>query len=135
MLVLRRGQHGPIMAGPSYGALIDVSLCGAGLAVEQIRIDNCHLFYSPQDNSAQILHLEVSLSLEEGGEVLSIPVRPVRFDRFLDEEAVAKPFHVGVEFLPGPGDEHVCRLYELVAEQNRRKGWWRRLLDMILSVD
>jgi len=130
-LALRRGRQGPLVAGPSPGEILDVSSYGAGLLVEQIRVDNCHLFYSPQDNPAYILHLEFVPAPDE--EPLSIPVRPVRFDRFLEDEAAAcKPFQIGVEFMLESNDEKVRLLYKLVAEQSGVKGWWRKIVESIL---
>ena len=132
--MLRRGVRGAVVSGPSNGVLLDVSLYGAGLYVEQIRIDSFHFFYAPQDNPAHVLHLEVQPSAEEEWEPLSIPVRPVRLDRFLDDEFAAKPFHLGVEFMLDPTDEQVRALHRLVVERSRRKGWWRKLFDSLLVV-
>ncbi|MFC1513329.1 PilZ domain-containing protein [Thermodesulfobacteriota bacterium] len=130
-LVLRRGLQGELVAGPSHGVIIDISSYGAGVSVEQIRVDSSHLFYSPQDNPSYVLHLEVELPPEDerGLETISIPVRPVRFDR------VPKPFHIGVEFLLDATDEQLRLLVRLVDENNRGKGgWWQKVIDAFRAV-
>ncbi|MDH4321058.1 MAG: PilZ domain-containing protein [Desulfobulbaceae bacterium] len=136
-LVLRRGRLGEMVATPSPGEIIDISPYGAGLSVEQIRVDSAHLFYSPQDNPLFVLHVEVELPAgdEDGtGRLVSIPVRPIRFDRILDEDNDPKLFHVGVEFLLDPTDDDVRLLYRLVEEQNKGKGWLQGVIDSFRST-
>ena len=133
MLVIRRGYQGEIIAGPAPGDIFDISLYGAGLSIEQIRVGSCHFFYSPQDNPSNVLHLQVETSSEDesGQTMISIPVRPVRFDRVLVEENALKPFYVGVEFLLGPEDEQVQLLFRLFDEKNKGKGWWQKVMNSI----
>lgn len=131
-LVLRHGRLGHVIAGPAAGEVLDVSLYGAGLLLEQIRVENCHLFYSPQDNPSCVLHVEFVAA--PNGETLSLPVRPVRFDRVLEEDASAKPFHLGVEFLLKPTEKAVRLLFSQVAEQAGGKGWWRKLVELFLPA-
>lgn len=131
-LVLRRGRQGEIVAKPSPGEIIDISRYGIGLAVEQIRVESAHLFYSPQDNPLYVLHVEVELPAVDAdgeGRLVSMPVRPIRFDRVLDEDNDPKLFHVGVEFLLDPTDDDVRLLCRLVEEQNKGKGWLQGVID------
>ena len=136
-LVLRHGQQGEIVAGASTpGGILDLSLCGAGLSIDQIRVGSHHLFYSPQDNPAYVLHLQVEPPPEDetGLATISIPVRPIRFDRVLGEENDPKPFYVGVEFLLEPDDEQVQLLFRLLDEKNKGKGWWQSVIDSIRTA-
>lgn len=135
-LVLRRGCHGEIIAGPSPAEILDVSLLGAGLSINQIRVETYHFFYSPQDNPAYVLHIQVEPPPEDetGLATLSIPVRPIRFDRVLGEENGPKPFYIGVEFLQGSDDEQVQLLNRLLDEKNKGSGWWQTVIDSILSA-
>lgn len=135
-LVLRQGRHGEPVADPTPGEILDISLHGAGVCVEQIRVGSAHLFYSPQDNPSHVLHLEVAPpSGEEGAfEPVSIPVRPIRFDRVLGEDSDPKPFHIGVEFLSDAAtDKQIHLLVRLVGENHRGKGWWRTVIDSICA--
>jgi len=136
-LVLRHGCQGEIIAGPSPGEILDVSVCGAGLSIEQIRVESYHLFYTPQDKPGYVLHLQVEPPPEDesGIETISIPVRPMRFDRVLGDENEHKPFYVGVEFLLEPDDEQVQLLVRLLDEKNKGKGWWQSAVDSIFSSD
>ena len=135
-LVLRQGRHGEGIAEPSPGKILDISLYGAGVCVEQIRAGSAHLFYSPQDNPSHVLHLEVEPppDEEDAFEPISIPVRPIRFDRVLGEENDPKPFHIGVEFLVDAADEQICLLVRLIGEKHRGKGWWRTVIDSICAT-
>ena len=130
-LVMRRGRNGDVVSVPSAGRIIDVSLTGAGLSVDQIRVDRVHLFYTPQDNPSYVLHLEVGMPPEDksGLGFISIPVKPIRFDRIFEEDGAPKPFHVGVEFLVGSTDEQVCALFNLVGNKAEcKKGrWWKKV--------
>lgn len=135
-LVLRQGRHGDSVAEPSPGEIIDISLYGAGVCVDQIRVGSAHLFYSPQDNPSHVLHLEVEPPPDEDGafEPISIPVRPVRFDRVLEDENAPKPFHIGVEFLSDASDKDVRLLVRLVGQKQRGKGWWRTVIDSLCAT-
>jgi hypothetical protein len=122
---LRDGLNGPLLAGPAPARLHDISSYGASLIVPQIRFGNYHLFYSSRDHHpTQVLFVEVST---EGDEPLSIPVRPIGFDRVLCDEAM--PFQIGVEFMPETG-QHIAMLKKMAAQSKRqqRKSWWKNLL-------
>ncbi len=136
-LVLRRGRQGEIVVASSPGEILDISLYGAGLAVEQIRVESSHFFYSPQDNPSYVLHLQVQLPSEDESDLesISIPVRPVRFDRIIGEGNEPKPFHLGVEFLADSTDEQVSCLFRLVGDKNKGKGWWRTVVDSFFATD
>jgi hypothetical protein len=121
---LRDGRNGPVLAGPAPARLHDISSYGASLIVPQIRFGNYHLFYSSRDHHpTHILVVEVST---EGDETLSIPVRPIGFDRVLCDETM--PFQIGVEFMPETG-QHIAMLKKMATQEKRqRKSWWQNLL-------
>ncbi|MEJ2031608.1 MAG: hypothetical protein P8Y63_00875 [Deltaproteobacteria bacterium] len=112
-VTLRDGFSGPILAGPAPACLRDISSFGASLIVPQIRFGNHHLFYSARDHHpTQILFIEAAV---KNGEGLSVPVRPVGFDRVLFDETM--PFHIGVEFMGGADRNDVLRLKNLAQEK------------------
>jgi hypothetical protein len=124
---LREGSNGPVLAGPAPGRLHDISSYGASLIVPQIRFGKHHLFYSSRDQLPdQLLFIDVSAPDDE---TLSIPVRPIGFDRVLCDETM--PFQIGVEFI-GNSDAQVARLLTLVRERRGgRKSWWLNLFSRI----
>ncbi|MDA8165965.1 MAG: PilZ domain-containing protein [Desulfobacteraceae bacterium] len=125
---LRDGFSGALLAGPAPARLHDVSTYGASLITPQIRFGNHHLFYSARDHHPnQVLFIEADA---ENGEVVSVPVRPIGFDRVLCDETM--PFHIGVEFLPGTDRKEIGRLKKLAHEKRRsQKSWWRNFISKI----
>ncbi len=104
-MVLRGKGEGEILCGPLSAEIVDISKYGARLFLESIRVEACHLFYTPRDQADCSLFMDGS-SLE--AEPFSVPVWPIWFDRLLLENA--RPFQMGVEFLLHPHDEQVGKL-------------------------
>lgn len=127
-VILRDGKGGPILAGPINGFINDVSIYGARFTVPQIRIESYHLFYACHDNPSLVIHIEVD-NPTDNEDHLSIPVRPVWFDRILHEEDELKPFQVGAEFLIAPENDQIKRLKErLSAQEKPGNGWLNKIL-------
>lgn len=122
-VILRDGKDGPILAGPINGFINDVSVYGARFTVPQIRIESYHLFYACHDNPSLVIHIEVN-SPNDNENQLSIPVRPVWFDRILHEEDEFKPFQIGAEFLVAPENDQIRRLKEKLSAQEKAGGGW-----------
>ncbi len=110
-LVLRKGENGPLVAGPVPGTLNNVTPFGAGLTVEHVFVDNHHLFYSPEENPEIMLYLEIPLS-GESDENLSIPVKPIWFDTVDSEESTS--FYIGIEFLVPPENDQLRQFNEMI---------------------
>lgn len=112
-LFLCRGRNGEKFCGPVSCRLHDLSKKGAGLVTTRIIIDNHHLFFAALESDTIILHIEFALpGAEEGsGTEITIPVRPVWFDRLIDEEQ--KPFKMGIEFFERLNDQQFQRIRQL----------------------
>jgi hypothetical protein len=125
---LRDGFSGTILAGPAPARLHDVSSFGASLVTPQIRFGNHHLFYSARDHHpSQLLFIEAAA---EDGELLSVPVRPVGFDRVLCDETM--PFQIGVEFMAGTDRKMIVRLKKMAQERRRsQNSWWKSFVNKI----
>jgi len=130
-LSLRHGPDGPLLAGPTPGTLTDISASGAGITVaKKIFIDNFHLFYSPRDNPEYILYLELDLANNKE-KFISIPVRPVWFDRIQSD--ASNKFAMGVEFSISKKDTDLKRLIQMLQTKHHENGnWLRNLLEKIL---
>ncbi|HEX9715211.1 MAG TPA: hypothetical protein VGA28_05920 [Desulfurivibrionaceae bacterium] len=123
-LILRDIKNGLVLADPMLGDLVDISLYGARLSVPHIRTGNYHLFYTCNDDSAKVIHLEV-MDREEGNRLV-IPAHPVWFDHVLS--GPAKHFELGLEFLLPPEDLNIARLHAFLAVQpSLDNGWLKRL--------
>jgi hypothetical protein len=122
-VLLRDGTEGPILAGPVPALLHDISPEGAGLSMSQVRLGDYHVFYSPREEVSNTLQIEIPLSGEKD-EVLSLPARPVWFDRGATDDVM--PFQLGVEFLLDPAGERLPVLKKWIRQQHRKgRAWWR----------
>ncbi len=127
-LSLREGVDGPVLAGPVRGFLNDVSLYGARFTVSEIHMEQYHIFYSCHDNPSLVVCLEIN-NPEKNGDVFSVPVRPVWFDRILRDGVNEKPFQIGGEFLAGPKNEHIIRLKKMISQKKQGDvGWLSKFL-------
>lgn len=123
-VVLRDGKDGPILAGPVVGFINDVSVYGVRFTVPLIRIGAYHLFYACHDNPSLVIHIEMDDNPDECDKRLSIPVRPVWFDRILHDEDQFKPFQLGAEFLVDPENDLIKKMGKILAGRKKEKGGW-----------
>lgn len=126
-LILRDSYDGKTLAGPTQAKITDISNFGTRLHVEQIRIDNFHLFYASQDDPAHILYMEINEGSE--GNPITIPLRPIWFDRLISDDSSLNPFEIGAEFMLDANDENINGLRKLINDRKRDTGnWWDRLM-------
>lgn len=102
-LHLCRGVQGEKLSRPVTCQIVNLSRHGACLLISRVIMDNYHLFFSPLESEEYILHLDVKLNEESQDESLFLPMKPVCFDRILNEDH--KPFKIGVEFIKKLSDE------------------------------
>lgn len=96
-LYLCQGRHGSRLGRPVRCQVADLSRKGAGILASQIMSDSQHLFFDALESDKHILHLDIECTGEKGEtELITLPVRPVWFDRVLLEDQ--QPFLLGVEF-------------------------------------
>jgi hypothetical protein len=114
-LVLCLGREGSRLVRPVRCQVTDLSRKGAGILASQVISDNHHLFFAALESDKEILHLDIECTQEQGDtEIITLPVRPVWFDRVLHEEP--QPFVLGVEFY-----EKISRdLFQRLRDQCRR---------------
>lgn len=112
-LFLCRGKKGEKICTPIICRLQDFSKKGACLVTNRILVDHHHLFFTALESDKFFLHLEFACPGEENteAETYTIPVRPVWFDRLVDEEH--KPFKMGIEFFEKMGEEQFQRIRRL----------------------
>ena len=111
-----------ILAGPVEGLANDFSPVGIALILDNISIDNHHLFFTCQDNPTHILLIGFALSDGEGT-VIEVPARPVRYD--LDRKAKEKKVILGLEFLIPPKDQRLKKLTgNLFPGEKAPASWW-----------
>lgn len=108
-----------VLAGPVKGILTNISSCGAGLVLNQVNVQQYHLFYTLQDDPTYLLYLEIIL---ESGKTFSIPVIPIWYD--CDHHNKDMPFKLGVDFIPGPDNVAVKNLNQLMRERRKGRGGW-----------
>ncbi len=96
ILYLCRGVNGDKISQPVSCRVYDLSRSGTGLFTSRVLVGNHHLFFAALESDEIILHLEISLVQDNGTEKLSLPMRPVWFDRVLDKEH--KPFKIRAVF-------------------------------------
>jgi len=112
-----------VLCGPLAAQVVDLSRYGARLMLEQVRVDELHLFYTPRDDRSCALFFELERSDSE--EPLRIPVWPVWFNRLLTEEG--NFFQLGVEFMLPPGDLLLKELLGMARERSGGGGWKEKL--------
>ena len=114
-LYLSLGRHGSRLGRPVRCQVADLSRKGAGILASQIISDSHHLFFAALESDKHVLHLEIECTGAQGEtEIITLPVRPVWFDRVLLEEQ--QPFLMGVEFY-----EKISRdLFHRLRDQCRR---------------
>lgn len=113
-LVLRDAILGSPLAGPGRGSLVNISATGAAVEIAPIRFGKLHLVYSPQEDSSQVLYLEIGK--------ISLPTRPVWFHR-VEKSGVAS-YRVGVEFITPPDGQLWRQL--LPGGESKRSWFWDR---------
>ena len=122
-LILRDGLDGPVLVGPEFGALSDISASGSKVTTLQVHFDKYHLIYTPQEDSTKILMMEFYLP-EDREHLYTIQVRPVWFDATIEDER-PRSYVIGVEFIPPPDKEEAEKFEKKIAEyQKKGKHWW-----------
>lgn len=122
-LFLRDESTEKPLAGPAHCYVHNLSPYGAGLVLNQIHLNGCHLFYTPDEKENCQLVLE-----HDGEERISIPVRPVWF-RLDNEEKDVSYFHMGVEFQIEPTDPRILDLKKMATNRmSNGKSWLSKLL-------
>lgn len=122
-LFLRDEALNKPLAGPAHCYVHNMSPYGARLVLNQIHLNGCHLFYTPDEKQDCQLVLE-----HEGAERISIPVRPVWF-RLENEAQSVSYFHMGVEFQIEPTDPRIIELKKMATDKiTTGKGWLAKLL-------
>ena len=124
-VLLLDNKTGTELAGPVQGEAKNFSPMGLALSLDNIRIDNYHLFFTCQDNPSHVL--KISLKLSSDPEVIiDVPVKPVWYDR--DKESREKKRALlGVEFLLKPKDKKIKKLVkELSATDQAPTSWWQK---------
>jgi hypothetical protein len=124
-LTLRADLQTPPLAGPAQGSLANISTAGAAINLAKIFIDNHHLFYAPQDNPDSILFLDL-IHPENPERFISIPVRPVWFDRTIESEESS--FVMGVEFSLQKEDDKAKQLIQMIRDKQQDGGNWLQSL-------
>lgn len=122
-LTLRDGLSGPVLVGPVFGALSDISASGSRVTVLQVHFDKYHLIYTPQEDRFKILLMEFYLPADKA-HLYTIQVNPVWFDA-VREAARPTSYVIGVEFVPPPDKEEAKKFEKKIAEhQKKEKHWW-----------
>lgn len=130
-LTLRADLQAPPIAGPAQGSLANISTSGAAINMGKVFIDNHHLFYAPQDDPEYILFLDL-IHPENPERFISIPVRPVWFDRVIEMEE--SYFVMGVEFSLQKEDEKAKQLIQMIRDKQQDGGnWLQSLLEKIVG--
>ncbi len=113
-LYLCDGQDGPRKSDSIKCQVVDLSRQGAGIITSQIIIDNQHFFFAALDSDDTILHLEINVSEDNtNSDTITYAVRPVWFDRVMDQEP--KPFKMGVEFFDKISNGDIGRIKKQAA--------------------
>ncbi|MCB2182952.1 MAG: hypothetical protein KQH63_13040 [Desulfobulbaceae bacterium] len=110
---LCKGDNGDKLTPPVRCQIFDLSKYGARIITSQVIVDQHHLFFSTLESDEFTLFLEVEAAETSDDEKtekeqlnqLIFPVRPIWFDRVLDQ--VQKPFKIGFEFNEKLSDEMV----------------------------
>jgi hypothetical protein len=108
-IVLYNSENDTILAGPTPAFVHDLSYYGAGLLLKKVFFPPHHLFYSPRDNTGQILCIEKKRNGSERD--IIVPVNPVWMR--LDEGDTPGYFRMGVEFMTDPEDIDVIDLEKM----------------------
>ena len=118
-------KTGAVLAGPADGLAKNFSPIGLALSLANIRIENCHLFFTCQDNPHHILKIGITLS-GEPGKIVEAPARPIWYDG--DKESTKeKRALLGVKFLLKPKDKIIKKLAkELSVAGEVPTSWWQK---------
>jgi len=94
------------------------------LSLDNIKIDNFHLFFTCQDNPSHFLKIAVVLPGKPEASV-EVPARPAWYDR--DKESKGKKALLGVEFMLKPRDKVIKMLAkELSVISETPTSWWQK---------
>jgi len=97
-LYLCLGRNGSRLGRPVRCHVADLSRKGAGIFASQVISDSRHLFFDALESDKHVLHLDIECTGGQGEtEIITLPVRPVWFDRVLLLEE-PQSFVLGVEF-------------------------------------
>jgi len=116
-LILQNRTEGTLLAGPISGLLTNISLHGGHVQLNQIYVDNHHLFYSSKE-SKNMLCLEITLDEDQK---LLVPIFPVWFDRASVGESETNLFKMGVEFIIDSENELAPKLKKIIQEIEIKK--------------
>lgn len=127
--ILINQRPGDEVMAEGWGTTNDISQHGLRLTVSSAKVGDFHLFYSFHDDDRYQLVVQTADQSAEGEEVpaFSMPVRPVWFDRLLQEPG--KPFQLGMEFVQPLTPQMANWLQRLIAARQPDTGrsWWQRL--------
>ncbi|MFH1216911.1 MAG: PilZ domain-containing protein [Pseudomonadota bacterium] len=112
-LYLCQGRYGEKLCRPISCRVQDFSQKGACVVTNLIIVDSRHLFFAALESDKFFLHLEFTFKADgqTEAETFTLPVRPVWFDRLIDEEQ--KPFKIGIEFFKKMDEEQFQRIRNL----------------------
>jgi len=109
---------------PLAGAIRNYSPLGAAMRVATIMLHGRHLFYTCADNPEIVLELTFALS-SGSDRIITIPARPVWFDRDLESETTQ--FDIGLKFLADARSPEIRALSaEACRDEKRLVVLWKR---------
>lgn len=91
---LSQGKNGPALTPPFQGLLVSLSRQGADVALDEIMYDRTHLALAPM--GSDLLLLNIILPAGEADDPLTIPAKPVWFDK--KTGTGIPPFRIGLKF-------------------------------------
>jgi hypothetical protein len=114
-----------VLAGPVPGEARNFSPMGLALSLDNINIDNYHLFFTCQDNPSHILRIDFTMP-GDPEVAIDVPAKPVWYDR--DKEfREKKRALLGVKFLLKSRDKKIKKLAkELSAAGQAPTSWWKK---------
>ncbi len=131
LLSLRNSLSGEIIAGPVEGIMTNFSGYGAAIALDKIRIDGHHLFYSAQDEPSVEMLFDVTEEFQGENSFLLV-VKPIWYDTNIES---SKQFRVGVEFSCDDDTEKLKKLDRMLKDlSHTNHGWLKTFFSKLQNV-